>query len=79
VLVADKDAFAGTAHTVLDIVLFETLETSEDGGVFFWLGFFGAEGVVRERVKTNCFRLVVIKGFREYGRIRGLQCRRCYG
>jgi hypothetical protein len=47
--VADKDALAGPSHTVLDIMLFEALEACENGGVFFRLGLFGAEGVVRER------------------------------
>ncbi len=46
VFMADEDALAGSAHAVLDIMLFEAAETSEDGGIFFWLGFFGAKGVV---------------------------------
>lgn len=46
VFVADEDAFASSAHAVVYVVFFEAFETREDGGVFFWLGFFGAEGVV---------------------------------
>lgn len=43
---ADEDAFASSAHAVLDIMFFEAAKTSENGGIFFWLGFFGAKGVV---------------------------------
>ena len=46
VLVADENTLAGTAHTMDIIVLFQTLQSCEDRGVFFWLGFFCAEGVV---------------------------------
>lgn len=45
-LVADEYAFAGSAHAVLGVVFFEALEAGQDRGVFFWLCFFGAEGVV---------------------------------
>ena len=44
--VTDEDAFAGAAHAVELIVLFETLKAGEDGGIFFGLIFFRAEGVV---------------------------------
>lgn len=50
VLVAHENPFASSAHTVHDIVLFETSEAREDGGVFFRLGFFSAKGVVGEGV-----------------------------
>ena len=46
VLMAYEDAFAGSAHTVRDIVFFEALEARENGRIFFWLGLFGAEGVI---------------------------------
>lgn len=46
VFVADEDSFAGSTHAVEDIVFFESFETGEHRGVFFWLRFFGAEGVV---------------------------------
>jgi hypothetical protein len=72
VFVADEDAFAGPPHTVLGVVFFEALEACEDGGVFFWLGFFGAEGVVGERVEADCFGLVSVEGVGEEGRIGGL-------
>lgn len=79
VLVADEDAFAGAAHTMDIVVLFETLEARQDRGVFFWLRLFGAEGVVGEGVETDCFRLVAVEGFGEDGRIGGLQRGRGYG
>lgn len=79
VLVADQDSLAGAPHAVLDIVLFETLEAREDGGVFFWLGFFGAEGVVGEGVKADGFGLVGVEGDREDRRVGGLQGGGCYG
>jgi len=79
VFVADEDSFAGSAHAVLLIVLFETFETGEDRGVFFWLGFFGAEGVVGEGVEADGFRLVAVEGFGEERRVGGLQCGGGYG
>lgn len=79
VLVADEDAFAGAAHAVVDVVFFEALEAGEDGGVFFWLGFFGAEGVVGERVEADGFGLVAVEGVGEEGRVGGLEGGGCYG
>ena len=61
------------------IVLFEALEAREDGGVFFWLGFFGAEGVVGEGVEPDCFGLVAVEGFGEERWVGGLQCGGGYG
>lgn len=46
-------------------MFFEALEACENGGVFFRLGFFRAEGVVREGVEADCFGLVVVEGFGE--------------
>ena len=65
VLVADENTFAGSAHTMLDIVFFQALQTGEDGGVFFGLGFFGAKGVVGKGVEADCFGLVSIEGIGE--------------
>lgn len=62
VFVADENSFAGSSHAVLDIVLFEALQACEDRGVFFRLGFFGTEGVVREGVEAYCFGLIGVKG-----------------
>ena len=52
-LVADHDGLAGAAHAVGVIVLLETLQAGEDGGVFFRLGFFGAERVVGHGVEAH--------------------------
>ena len=71
--VTDEDSFAGSAHAVLVIVFFEALEACEDGGVFFWLRFFGAEGVIGEGEEADCFGLVAVEGFGELWGIRGLQ------
>jgi len=38
----DEDALDSSSHARVFIVVLETLETGRDGGVFFWLGFFGA-------------------------------------
>jgi hypothetical protein len=78
VLVAHENPFASSAHTVHDIVLFETSEACEDGGVFFRLGFLGAESVVGEGVEANCFGLVGIEGVGEKRRIGGLKSGGCY-
>ena len=71
--VTDEDSFAGSAHAVLVIVFFEALEACEDGGVFFWLRFFGAEGVIGEGEEADGFRLVAVEGFGELGWVGGLQ------
>jgi hypothetical protein len=79
VFVADEDAFTGSAHAMLDIVLLEAFEASEDRGVFFWLGLFGAECVIGEGVEADSFGLVPIEGFGENRRVGGLQCGGGYG
>ena len=71
--VADKDPLAGAPHSMFDIMLLEPLETCKDGGIFLGLGFFGAEGVVRERIEADCLWLVVIEGLGEDRRIGGLK------
>jgi hypothetical protein len=40
-IVNDEDALYCASHAGVFIVVLETLETGRDGGVFFWLGFFG--------------------------------------
>lgn len=61
VLVADEDALAGAAHAMLVVVLFEALQAGQHGGVFFGLGFLGAEGVVAQRIQANGVGLVGIE------------------
>jgi len=72
VFVADENAFAGAPHAVLGVVFFETLEAREDGGVFFGLGFFCAEGVVGEGIEADCLGLVAVEGFGEERGVGGL-------
>jgi hypothetical protein len=43
---ADEDAFAGAAHSVEIIVLFEALQARENGRVLLGLVLLGAKGVV---------------------------------
>lgn len=71
-LVADENAFAGAAHAVDFVVFFQTFEACEDGGVFFWLGLFGAEGVVGEGEEADGFGLIAIEGCGEDGWVGGL-------
>ena len=79
VLVADEDAFAGAAHAVDDVMLLEAFEAREDGGVFFGLGFFRAEGVVGEGEEADGFGLVAIEGVGEMWWIGGLEGGGGYG
>ena len=67
VLVADENPFAGPSHAMLVVVFFQAPEPCKDRGVFFWLVFFGAEGVVAEGIEANGFGLVGVEGFWEYG------------
>ena len=41
-VVHDEDTLYGATHAGVFIVVLEALEACRDGGVFFWLGFFGA-------------------------------------
>ena len=58
VFVTEQDRFAGTTHAMGIIVALKAGQACEDGGVVFRLGFFGAQGVVGDRVKTNGGRLI---------------------
>lgn len=79
VLMAYKNSLAGAPHTMLGVMLFESLETRKDGGVLLGLGFFGTEGVVREGIEADSLGLVPIEGFRKDRRIRGLDRSGSYG
>lgn len=70
--VTDQDPFAGAAHAMLFVVLFEALQAREHRRVFFRLVLFGAEGVVAEGVEADGFGLVGGEGFGEDGPGRGL-------
>jgi hypothetical protein len=41
-VVNDKDAFYGTAHAKILIVVLQTLQTCRNARIFFWLGFLCA-------------------------------------
>lgn len=79
VLVADEDALAGAPHAVDIVMLFEALETREDGGVFFWLRLLGAECVIGEGEESDCLGLVAVEGFGKNGWVGCLQGGGCYG
>ena len=49
VLVADQDTLAGSAHAMLYVVFFQSLETCEHRGVLLWLMLFGTKGVIAKR------------------------------
>lgn len=61
VLMADQDAFTGTAHTMLCVVFFEPLQARQHRGVFFWLAILGAECVVAQRIELNGLGLVRVE------------------
>ena len=44
----DKNAFTGSPHAMLLIVVLKAPESCSNGGVFFWLSFLGAKSVVAE-------------------------------
>lgn len=46
VLVAHQDALTGAAHAMLAEMLFQSLQTGNDGRVLLWLGLLDAECVV---------------------------------
>lgn len=48
--VANQDAFTCPPHPILLIMLFQSFEACQDRGVLFWLGLFGAECVIAERI-----------------------------
>ena len=62
---ADEHTFACSAHAMMLVVLFETLQAGEDRRVFFGLGLFGDEGVVLEWIEANCLGLLGRKAFGE--------------
>lgn len=42
VVMHNEDTLDGAAHAKVFIVVLESLKTSRDGGIFFWLCFFCA-------------------------------------
>lgn len=67
VLVANQNPLTRPPHPMLLIVLFQPLQSREDGGIFFRLVLFGAEGVVAERKEANGLGLICREGLGEYG------------
>lgn len=76
---ADEDPLTGAPHSMFDIVLFEALESGEHRGILLRLCFFGAEGVVGERIKADCLRLVAIERLGEDRWIGSLEGSGGYG
>lgn len=61
VFMADQDSFAGSAHAMFHIMLFQSLQTCEYRGILFGLMLFGAESVVAEGEEANGGRLVCVE------------------
>ena len=72
VLVADQHPLTGPSHAMLLVVLFQSLKPGQYRGVFFRLVFFGAKGVVAQRVEANCLRLVGAEGLGDDGACGGM-------
>ena len=51
VVVDDENAFNSSTHAKVFIVVLQTLETSRDRRVFFWLRFFCAMKRVKEAIE----------------------------
>lgn len=58
VLVADQDAFAGSAHAMFVVVLFKTLQSRHHRRVLLGLRLLDAERVVGQRIQSDFGRLV---------------------
>lgn len=52
------------------VVLLQSLQTRKDRRIFFWLVFFGAEGVVAEREEADGARLICVERFGKDGPVR---------
>lgn len=69
VLVADQDALAGSAHAMLYVVLFQSLQAREHRGVLLWLMLFGTKGVIAKREEADGGRLIRVECFGQDGSI----------
>lgn len=67
VFVTDQDAFAGSAHAMLLVVLFQPLQACEHGRILLWLVLFSPKGVVAERIEADGGRLVCVEWLRNGG------------
>ena len=61
VFMADEDSLASSTHAMLLVVLLQSPQARENRGILLWLVLFSPEGVVAERVETNCRRLIGIE------------------
>lgn len=62
---ADQDTLASASHSILLVVFLQSLQTGYHRWVLFWLRFFGAKCVVRERVEADGVWLVCGEGLGE--------------
>jgi hypothetical protein len=67
----DENAFYGTSHSKVFMVVLETLETGGDAGVFFWLGLFCAVKKGLRMRMTFEGDMVCLKVKLERGYLRG--------
>jgi hypothetical protein len=61
VLMAHQNALAGPSHSMLVVMLLESLQTCENRRIFFGLSIFGSKGVVAQRVEPDGLWLVRIE------------------
>lgn len=62
VLMTDQDGLAGPSHAMLFVVLFQPLQPVFHRRILLRLSLFRAKGVVAERVETDGFGLLLVKG-----------------
>lgn len=67
VFVTHHDRLAGTTHAMFLIMLLESLQPHKYGRIFFWLCFFGPEGIVGDGVQAYRWRLICIESLGENG------------
>lgn len=58
---ADQDALAGSAHAMVHIMLFQSLQACEHRWIFFGLVLFGTESVVAKWKEADGGRLVCVE------------------
>lgn len=67
VFVADKDALASPAHSVLCVVLLESLQAGKNRGILFRLPILCPKCVIAQGIKADRFRLIGVE-FLRYNR-----------
>src|SRR4051812_3406601 len=58
VLMTDKNTLASSSHAIFVIVLFQSLQPSENGRIFFWLLGFGSKRILAQGIQSYRWRQV---------------------